>query len=103
MKIGSALPTLKKDKMISFLRANQDVFAWKHKDMPGIDRKIIQYCLNVNPECKLVQQKRRIFAPEPNKAVTEEVEKLLESYFIREVFYPDWLANVVMVKKSNGK
>ena len=23
--------------------------------------------------------------------------------FIREVFYVDWLANVVMVKKSNGK
>ena len=23
--------------------------------------------------------------------------------FIREVYYPDWLANVVMVKKANGK
>ena len=35
--------------------------------------------------------------------MTEEVEKLLEADFIREVFYPDWLANVVTVKKSNGK
>ena len=35
--------------------------------------------------------------------MTEEVEKLLEVGFIREVFYPDWLANVVMVKKNNGK
>ena len=35
--------------------------------------------------------------------MTKEVEKLLEADFIREVFYPDWLANVVMVKKSNGK
>ena len=33
----------------------------------------------------------------------EEVEKLLAAGFIREVFYPNWLANVVMVKKSNGK
>ncbi|XP_075659316.1 uncharacterized protein LOC142629244 [Castanea sativa] len=48
-------------------------------------------------------QKRRVFAPERKKAVTEEVEKLLEANFIREVFYLDWLANVVMVKKSNGK
>ena len=23
--------------------------------------------------------------------------------FIREVYYPDWLANVLMVKKANGK
>ena len=32
-----------------------------------------------------------------------EVEKLLTAGFIREVYYPKWLANVVMVKKSNGK
>ena len=103
LKIGLALPTPEKEKMISFLRANQDGFAWKHEDMLRIDRKIIQHRLNVNPECKPVQQKRRIFAPEHNKAVTEEVEKLLEADFIREVFYPYWLVNVVMVKKSNSK
>ena len=57
--------------------------------MPGIDRKIIQHRLNVNPEYKPVQQKWRIIAPERNKAVIEEVEKLLEAGFIKEVFYPD--------------
>ncbi|XP_050252280.1 uncharacterized protein LOC126698827 [Quercus robur] len=103
LKIGTTLLASEKEKMISFLRANQDVFAWKHKGIPGIDRKIIQYRLNVNLECKPLQQKRRIFAPERNKVVTEEVDKLLEDDFIREVFYPDWLANVVMVKKSNSK
>ena len=33
----------------------------------------------------------------------EEVHKLQEVEFIREVYYLDWLANVVMVKKANGK
>ena len=33
----------------------------------------------------------------------EEVEKLLTTGLIREVYYLEWLANVVMVKKSNGK
>ena len=33
----------------------------------------------------------------------EEVLKLLEVDFIREVYYPDWLAKIVMVKKANGK
>uniref|UniRef100_A0A2N9FQJ5 Uncharacterized protein n=1 Tax=Fagus sylvatica TaxID=28930 RepID=A0A2N9FQJ5_FAGSY len=47
--------------------------------------------------------KRRVFAPERNNAIMEEVDKLLAANFIREVFYPDWLANVVMVKKSTGK
>ena len=44
-----------------------------------------------------------MFAPERDKAIAKEVRKLLEAGFIREVYYLDWLANVVMVKKANGK
>ena len=36
-------------------------------------------------------------------AIVEEVGKLQEAGFIRKVYYPNWLANVVMVKKANGK
>ena len=71
--------------------------------MLGIDGDVIEHCLNVDPMKKPVQQKQWVFAPERNKAVIEEVEKLLTVGFIREVYYPKWLANVVMVKKSNGK
>ena len=71
--------------------------------MPGIDPSIIVHRLNVNPASSPIQQKKRVFAQERDKAITEEVRKLLEAGFIREVYYPDWLANVVMVKKSNGK
>ena len=44
-----------------------------------------------------------MFAQERDQAIAEEVRKLQEVNFIREVYYPDWLANVVMVKKANGK
>ena len=33
----------------------------------------------------------------------DEVNKLLATNFIKEVYYLEWLANVVMVKKANGK
>ena len=33
----------------------------------------------------------------------DEVNKLLTTGFICEVYYPDWLANVDLVKKVNGK
>jgi hypothetical protein len=36
-------------------------------------------------------------------AAKAEVQRLLNAGFIREVAYPQWLANVVMVKKKNGK
>ena len=64
---------------------------------------LIEHSLNIDPTKKPVQQKRRVFALEQNIAITEEVEILLIAGFIREVYYPKWLANVVMVKKSNGK
>nr|KYP36420.1 Retrovirus-related Pol polyprotein from transposon 17.6 [Cajanus cajan] len=37
------------------------------------------------------------------QVVKEETTKLLQAGFIREVKYSTWLANVVMVKKENGK
>ena len=71
--------------------------------MPDISPKIIQHKLNVDPERKPVQQKRRAFAPKRDQAIAKEVTKLLTAGFIRKVYYPDWLANVVLVKKANGK
>ena len=44
-----------------------------------------------------------MFFPEIENAIKEEVQKLIAAKFIREVYYLDWLANVVMVKKANGK
>ena len=71
--------------------------------MPRIDPSVIAHRLNVNPTSSPIRQKKRVFTQERDKAIAEEVRKLLEADFIREVYYPDWLANVVMVKKANGK
>ena len=71
--------------------------------MPGINPSVITHRLNVYPSSKPVRQKKRVFAPERDNAIKEEVQKLTTTQFIQEVYYPDWLANVVMVKKVNGK
>ena len=44
-----------------------------------------------------------MFALERDNTIKDEVQKLMAAKFIREVYYLDWLANVVMVKKANGK
>jgi hypothetical protein len=43
------------------------------------------------------------FDEEKCKVIDEEVHKLLEARFIKEVHHPEWLANPVLVKKKNGK
>ena len=101
--IGSKLAEDLKNLLIHFLRQNKDVFAWKQADMRGIDPTVITYKLNINPSFKPIKQKRRSFAPERQKAINEEVSKLLQAGAIREVEYPEWLASVVLVKKANGK
>ena len=89
--------------LAAFLKMNQDVFAWSHKDMSGIDPSVIVHRLNMNPASSPIQQKKRVFTQERDKVIVEEVKKLLEADFIREVHYPDWLVNIVMVKKAKRK
>ena len=71
--------------------------------MPGIDPSVIAHCLNVNPSSKPVHQKKRVYVPKRDNAIKKEVQKLTTAEFIREVYYPDWLVNMVIVKKDNGK
>ena len=71
--------------------------------MSGIDPNIMLHQLNISPSFPPVRQRKRVFAQERGKAITEEVHKLLGSGFIKEVYYPEWLANIVMVKKENVK
>ena len=92
-----------KQVLVQFLKKNIDVFVWSHEDMSGIDLSVITHRLNVYPSSKPVCQKKRVFAPERDNAIKEEVQKLATTKFIQEVYYPDLLANVVMVKKANGK
>uniref|UniRef100_A0A2N9H5N8 Uncharacterized protein n=1 Tax=Fagus sylvatica TaxID=28930 RepID=A0A2N9H5N8_FAGSY len=94
-RIGTSMAKEIRASVVSFLRGNADVFAWSHDDMPGISTEVISHKLNVNPSTPPVKQKRRVFAPERNTAVMEEVDKLLKAGFIREVYYPEWLANVL--------
>ena len=65
--------------LTQFLRQNQDVFAWKQADMGGIEPTVINHRLNVSPSFKPIKQKRRSFAPERQKAINEEVGKLLQA------------------------
>ena len=103
VKVGSNLSEEQREKLIAFLREHHDVFAWSHSDMPGIPPSLSCHKLNVSPHNKPVKQKRRAFNQERYDAIEQEVDRLLAARFIREAVYPDWVSNVVLVKKSNGK
>ena len=82
-RIGTTLNPEMRASFIQFLQQNLDVFAWSHEDMPDIPTEIIQHKLNVNPASKPVQQRRRVFAPERDQVVRDEVARLLSAGFIQ--------------------
>ncbi|XP_034681044.1 uncharacterized protein LOC117910982 [Vitis riparia] len=101
--ISSLLTPEKTRNIQNALRQSHDVFAWAHSDMKGIHPSIVSHRLNVLPTTRPVRQKVRRFHPDRQKIIQDEIEKLLGAGFIKEVEYPDWLANVVVVPKKEDQ
>nr|GEW62745.1 reverse transcriptase domain-containing protein [Tanacetum cinerariifolium]GEW62750.1 reverse transcriptase domain-containing protein [Tanacetum cinerariifolium] len=100
--IGSTLTKDGRKELCGLLRRNLDIFAWKPSDMTGVSRNIAEQRLNIREGCLPVRQKKKGQAPERNKAIYEEVEKLVNDGIMKEVHYHNWLSNPVMVKQHDG-
>ncbi|XP_059650257.1 uncharacterized protein LOC132296026 [Cornus florida] len=83
-RVGSKLVEEEKQWLIDFLTQNADMFAWSHSDMPRISPFVSYHFLNVDPNAKPVKQKQRRFAPERNRIIAQEINRLLDARFIRE-------------------
>jgi hypothetical protein len=59
--------------------------------------------LQVSPSMKPKKQKLHKMADKKIQVAKAEVQRLVDAGFIKEVAYPKWLSNVVIVKKKNGK
>jgi ribonuclease HI len=89
--------------LLRFLFNNKVVFAWTANDLCGVNRYVIEHSLNVDPSFRPRKQRLRKMSKDKAEGARNEVKRLLSAGVIREVAYPEWLANSVMVKKANGK
>ena len=69
--------------------------------MSGITRRLAEHSLNILKGYKPVKQTLRRFSEPKWQAMGEELAKLLEAGFIRDIEHPDWLANFIMVPKKD--
>jgi hypothetical protein len=72
-------------------------------DLCGVNRDVIEHSLNVDPTVRPRKQKLRKMSDDKVEGARNEVKRLLSARVTREVTYPEWLTNNVMVKKANGK
>ena len=80
-----------------------DVFAWDAYEALGVNPSFICHHLNVNPSVTPKKQPPRLPSKEHADAVRDEVMKIKKAGAINEIFYPEWLANTVVVKKKSRK
>ena len=71
--------------------------------MLGISREVAEHLLHIRPGSLLVKQQLFHFDEEKWQAIGEDIARLLDAGFIKEVYHPEWLANPVLIRKKSGK
>ncbi|XP_075499718.1 uncharacterized protein LOC142538238 [Primulina tabacum] len=89
--------------LIHCLKTSIRVFAWSQQELTGISPLIAEHQLNILPGSHPVKQKKRHFGPEKDKVIDAQIKELLKAGHIREIQFPTWLSNVVLVPKSTGR
>lgn len=102
VQVGVGLPQETKEGIIDLLKEYEDMFAKDVGELKGVTRSLAEHKLAVGIHARLIRQKMRPLRGERKESATEEVKKLLGENFIRPVEYPEWLSNIVMVKKADG-
>ena len=102
-KLGKSLGQTAQDQIAEVIARHLDAFTWSASDMPDIDPNFLCHRLTMDPQVRPVHQRRRKFDEERRKVIKEETKKLLSARHIREIQYPKWVANMVLVKKANRK
>ncbi|XP_068476826.1 uncharacterized protein [Phaseolus vulgaris] len=102
-KLGQSLSGELWNQISEVIARHLDAFAWSAADMSDIDPDFQCHHLTMDPSVRPVRQSRQKFNEEKRQVIWEETEKLLKAGHIKEIQYSEWLANVVLVKKANGK
>ena len=73
---------------------------WNAYEALRVDSSFIYHHLNINASITPKKQPSRRSSREHSDAIKDEVTKFKQVRAIKEVFYPEWLANTVIVKKK---
>ncbi len=103
VSLGGDMGEEEVESILEVLKKNIDIFAWSPDEVGGVAADLIMHHLAVKPDIKPRKQKLRKMSADRQEAAKAEVQKLLRAGVIQEIDHPEWLANPVLVRKSNGK
>jgi hypothetical protein len=103
VSLGDGMGEQEAEGILAVLKKNIDIFAWSPDEVGGVSADLIMHHLAVKPDAKPRKQKLHKMFADRQEAAKAEVQKLLRDGVIQEIDHPEWLANPVLVRKSNGK
>ena len=103
VKVSTCMSANVQEELAALLRDYQDIFTWSYQDMPGWSLDIMQHRLPLNPECSSVKQKLRRMKPEMSLKMKEEVKKQFDTGFLSVAQSLEWVANIILIPKKDGK
>ena len=80
-----------------------DVFSWSYEDMPVLDTDIVVHRLPTKEDCPPIKQKVCRMRLDMSEKIKPEVMKQFDAGFLAVTSYLQWVANVVLVPKKDGK
>nr|ABA96677.1 retrotransposon protein, putative, Ty3-gypsy subclass [Oryza sativa Japonica Group] len=101
--LGGDLGEREAENILKVLKKNIDIFAWGPDEVGGVSTDLIMHHLAVKPDARPRKQKLRKMSADLQEAAKAEVQKLIKAGVVREIDHPEWLANPILVWKSNGK
>ena len=85
------------------LRQYKDVFAWSYDELRTYDTIVIEHKIPLKHGVFPFKQKLKQINPILLPVIEKEVKKLLDAKIIIPLRYSKWVANLVPVRKKNGK
>ena len=79
------------------------VFAWSCEDLKTFDTNIVQHNIPLKPTTKPFRQKLRQVNLMLLLVIEKELKKLIDTKIIVPLRFSTWVANLVPMKKKNGK
>ena len=103
INFSSELTADQKLELCSIMKEFADVFAWEYSDMKTYDTAIIQHRIPLEKDTIPFKQNLRPINPLLLPVVEKEIQNLLNAKIIIPLRYSKWIANLVIVRKKNGK
>ena len=103
LQINPSLSALEEEKLYNLLRENLEAFAWRYMEMKGTHPSMCTHHIYIQEGCKPVKQPQRRMNPTFKEIVKEELQKLLDLWFIYPISNSEWVSPLVLVPKKNGK